>query len=826
VRLLTLTGVGGVGKTRLALALAAAVRPAFPDGVRVVDLAPVRDSALVPAEIARALGLREAGGRTAADQLRDFLPGRRLLLVLDNLEHLPAAAPDVAGLLAAGDRLKVVATSRAVLRLRGEHVFEVPPLAVPPPPIAEGAGDGRAGGPPGNAPAERPAAYPAVRLFVERARAADAAFVLTPENAPAIGEVCRRLDGLPLAIELAAARTRLLPPPALLARLEATGGLPLLTGGARDAPARQQTLRATLAWSHDLLPPGDRALFRRLAVFRGGWTLAAAEAVGGAGRDATLDGLASLVDKGLVRPADDAPADGEPRYTMLQTIQEFALERLEASGEAEATRRRHATWYVGVAERAEPLHRGGGTLGAGAAPGATGEVSRLFAAERANLRAALASLVVDGDHEAALRLAVALEAFWGEFSAAPEGVQAFRRITAAAEAVPDPSPALGSWLARAYASLAVFSGFAGFEFGESLRWAERARALADQTGDPKDAAAAHVVSGWVHLWGGDHAGGRRFAAEALATYRRLGDPPGIVRALFPYAHLLLLQGDLAAGREALEEGARLARRQGDEGTLASFLHELGSVVAHAGDDDRAQRHFEAASAARRRLDSAGLGLSLGALGMLACARGDDAAAGALLREAVADLAPRVMTGSRGLITHCWLPLEGLVVVALRAGDVRRAARLAAAGEAIARADRIANTFTMRYRSERLRRLRATALEALPPAARAAWDAALAAGTATDPEDPAGLDALLRFAQEPEAPDAPPRTKPGGPLTPRETEVLGLLVQGKTDRQIAAELVISEKTVGRHLEHVYAKLGVASRTAATARALRDHLVSPA
>jgi hypothetical protein len=227
---------------------------------------------------------------------------------------------------------------------------------------------------------------------------------------------------------------------------------------------------------------------------------------------------------------------------MLQTVQEFALEQLAASGEAEAMRRQHAAHYTDVAERAGPLLRGGGTLGAGATPGATGEVSGLFAAEHANLRAALASLLAEDDREEALRLAVTLQVFRGEFSSAPEGVQSFQRITAAAAAVPNPSPTLLSWLARAYASLAVFSGFAGFDFGESLRWAARARTLAGQAGDPKETATANFVSGWVHFMGGDPSGGRLFAAEALATYRNLGDTRGVIRALTPYAQILLLMG--------------------------------------------------------------------------------------------------------------------------------------------------------------------------------------------------------------------------------------------------------------------------------------------
>jgi predicted ATPase/DNA-binding CsgD family transcriptional regulator len=711
------------------------------------------------------------------------------------------------------------------LRLRAEHEFPVPPLALPDDALRASLRQTHPAA--GHQVLEALSRCAAVRLFVDRATAVQPHFQTTKENAPDIADLCCRLDGLPLAIELAAARGRLLPPHAMLARLEATGGLPLLTAGARDAPERQRTLRHTIAWSYDLLSPGEQALFRRLAIFQGGCTLAAAEAVCGAGRDGlldvldVLDVLASLVDQGLLRQSAGVIPDDEPRFTMLQTIQEFALEQLAASGEGEATRRRHAAYFAGMAERAGPLVSGVGALGiasAGAAP-------RSFAAEHANLRAALTALVADGDHGAALCLAVTLEDFWGEFTSAPDGLKWFRQITAAAQAVPHPSPTLQSWLVRAYACLAVFTGHVDLDHTESLAWAARARAVAASTGDPSDVAAANYVSGYAHFWADDPGGGRPFAAQALATYRSLGDPPGILRALKPYAHILLLEGQYAAGQEALEEGVRLARRHRDEGTLAGFLHELGSVVAHAGDDACAQQHFEEATAIRRRLSSANLGMSLGALGMLACARGDNATAGALLREAFADSASRVLAGSMGLSSHCALPLEALAVVALRAGDLRRAARLSTAADAMAGAGYGMCTFTIRYRIERLRQLRDTALQNLSPVTRALWDAACIAGAAFDPRDRAGLEALLRFAQEPDVaePPAPPRRGDHvNGLTPREAEVLRLVVQGKTDRQIAADLIISEKTVGHHLDHLYAKLGVPSRAAAAAHAVRAGL----
>jgi predicted ATPase/DNA-binding CsgD family transcriptional regulator len=814
VRLLTLTGSGGIGKTRLALQVAAGLLDTFEHGVFFVALDAVRDAALVASSIVQVLGVPPAPGRSPQDTLVEHLREKDLLLVLDNFEQVVAAGPDLAALVALCPRLKVLVTSREPLRVRAEHESSVPALALPDRSLVAALARGDAHGD----ALDQIAQSEAVRLFVDRARAVGAEIEVARENAPAIAEVCHRLDGLPLAIELAAARAKVLPPPALLARLAATGGLPLLTRGARDAPARQRTLRSAIAWSYELLTTEEQALFRRLVVFQGGWTLAAAEAVSGESAADVLDELASLVDKGLVRRSEDAARDGEPRYTMLQTIQEFALEQLHASGEAEATRRRHAAYCADIAERAEPMLAGVGTLGAGA----TVAPPHALAANLANFRAALAYLVAVGDHEGALGLAVTLEDLWGEFSSAPQGVESFRRIVAAAEGVPNPPPRLLSWLARAYASPAVFSAL-GFDSGEGIAWAARARTLSRQTADPRTMAAADYISALAHWWGGDAPGGAPFSARAVATYREMGDSAGILRALQVYAHILLIEGQASAAQEALEEGARLARRQEDAVALANYVHELGSVVAYTGDDDRAWAHFEEAAAIRRRLGSANLGMSLGALGMLAGARGDNATAGHLLRGALAALAPPERPLNLGLILgHGTLPLEGLAVVALRAGDLRRAARLSAAVDAMGGAGYAASTFATRYRFGRLRAMRDAELQQLSPAQHAAWETALAESAAFDPNDRAILEALLRFARAPDAVEPreePRRGKDVNGLTAREAEVLRLVTQGMTDRQIAAELVISEKTVGRHLEHVFNKLGVSSRTAA-AVAYRD------
>ena len=335
-RLVTLTGPGGTGKTRLALAVAAEALDTFPDGVWFVDLAPLTDPALVLPGIAGVLGVREAGGQPLLRTVEAFLATKRLLLVLDNFEQVLDAAPQLAELLSACPRLSMLVTSREPLQVRAEQQVPVAPLPLP--------------------PQERMlslselARVPAIDLFVQRARAIVPDFTLTEENAPAIVAICQRLDGLPLAIELAAARIRILPPQALQERLERS--LPVLTSGPRDAPARQRTLRDAIAWSHDLLEGDEPALFRRLAVFSGGWTLEAAEAV--IGNDGVLDvftGITALADKSLVRPL--ATTDPEPRFGMLETIREFGLEQLTAAGELDATRGRHAAYLVDLYRGAE-----------------------------------------------------------------------------------------------------------------------------------------------------------------------------------------------------------------------------------------------------------------------------------------------------------------------------------------------------------------------------------------------------------------------------------------------------------------------------------------
>jgi len=385
-RLLTLTGPGGVGKTRLSLQAAAAARPAFADGVAFVPLAPISDPDLVLSTIARTLDVGEAPGQAIGDTLAASLRGKRMLLVLDNFEQVLLAGTPLMALLASAPDVKALVTSRSLLHVRGERVYPVSPLTVPTPPLP---------------PLEALSQYEAVRLFIARAQDAQPDFVVTNETAPAVAEICARLDGLPLAIELAATRTRLLSPDALLARL--SNRLKVVTGGSHDLPERQQTLRAAIDWSYSLLDPGEQALFARLAVFVGGRTLEAVEAVcdadGGLPFDA-LDGVESLLDKSLLRR--EVGANGEPRLVMLETIHEYARERLFANGEATRCERTHALYYLALVEKAAP-HLDGS------------EQEVWFARleeEHDNIRAALRWARDTGENAVGLRIVAATGQFW------------------------------------------------------------------------------------------------------------------------------------------------------------------------------------------------------------------------------------------------------------------------------------------------------------------------------------------------------------------------------------------------------------------------------
>ncbi|MBA2450883.1 MAG: adenylate/guanylate cyclase domain-containing protein, partial [Chloroflexi bacterium] len=538
VRVLTLTGPGGTGKTRLSLQVAAELVDDFEDGVFFVPLAPTSDPTLVAATIAQALGLQEAEGRPLLDILKDYLRDKHPLLVLDNFEQVLEAASLVTDLLQAAPGLKVLVTSRAVLRLYGGHDFPVPPLALPDrehlPPL------------------DRMTQYEAVRLFVERARAVRPDFAVTNENAPAVAEICHRLDGLPLAIELAAARIRLLPPEAMLARMERR--LPLLTGGARDRPARQQTLRGAIAWGYDLLDEDEQTLFRRLSVFAGGFTLEAAEAVcdgDGSQRGersvddaphaplssllSPLDLIASLVDKSLVRQQE--LEGGEPRFSMLGTIREFALERLEESGEVAAMRDRHAQHYLELAGEAKVKIRG---------PAQASWLRRL-GEEHDNLQAALSRFRDRGEAEATQRMAGDLWWYWYLRSLFSEG----RSRLEEALAMGDPA---GRTSARAWATFSLGAlAHLQSDFGTAGARIEESREMFDELGERVGLAFSLIFRGQVAYSQADPVGARSLYEAGLATAREAGDPWPRGLALFFLANAAFGAGDLVQARVRAEE---------------------------------------------------------------------------------------------------------------------------------------------------------------------------------------------------------------------------------------------------------------------------------
>lgn len=649
-RWLTLTGPGGVGKTRLALQVAAQTAPHFADGAHFVSLAPISAPEMVIPTIAQAFDLRETG-RSVIEQLRDHLRSRQVLLVLDNVEQVAAAASTVAALLEACPGLHILVTSRERLRLRAEQTVPVRPLALPEPDrpssLAELAGN------------------PAVALFVARAQAVHPSFALTAANAAAVAAICIRLDGLPLAIELAAVWVRVLSPPELLHRLEHR--LDLLMGGARDQPERHQTLRAAVSWSHELLDPAEQRLFSVLGVFVGGCDLDAIEAVaataGDMGLDA-LDGVASLVDKNLLVHTDAGSPDGdqEARLAMLGTIRAYALERLAASGEAAAVRRAHAGHYLALAEATEPEVTG---------PRQRVSLDRLDT-EHDNLRAALTWALEVGEPEIALRLGAALWRFWGMRGYLSEGR---RWLAAATEGNGgDPTPAR----VRALAGLGFVSKNLG-DLTAAVRAAEEAAAVARAIADLQGLSLSLNVLGDTRLRQGEiepaHAAfleslacsraanyprgvaralsnlaeatqdrdpdaARALVTKSLGIFRDLDDLPGIAHTLGNLGGLAQRQGDLDAARGYHAEHLRIARATGTKPHIAAALQHLGAVAVLAGDADRAVAFFaESLSIWRAIGDAAGVADCIEGCGAVAAARGDIARAARLwgaaraLREA-------------------------------------------------------------------------------------------------------------------------------------------------------------------------------------------------
>ncbi|HVL25129.1 MAG TPA: tetratricopeptide repeat protein [Thermomicrobiales bacterium] len=730
VRLVTLTGVGGTGKTRLALQAAAELLETFEDGAFFVDLAPLEQPALVLPTMATALGVRESAWHSLRDALFDHLANKRLLLVLDNFEHLMLAAPTVSDLLSNCKRLKVLVTSRAPLRLRGEYEYAVPPLAVPDPRRMPSL--------------DALAAIDAVKLFVQRAVAIRPDFSLTDDNGMPVAELCARLDGIPLAIELAAARIRTLEPPALLARLDRR--LNVLTGGARDLPGRQRTLRAAIAWSHDLLTADEQVFFRRLAVFAGSGSIEAAEAVmesvGELAVD-VLDGIEALIDQSLLRRTTGP--DGEPRFAMLETLREFALERLAEAGEVDALQGAHVAWCLTLTADAEAAFRG---------PEQTRWLRRLDV-EHDNVRAVLGWAVAMDDGELCLRVVRRLWPFWHLRGYLEEGIRWIDAALAMGDqrvngdrlwtqvgagtlrfARGDFSGA-EQWYARAYAEAESIDdplatvillnnlgavAHAQGHLDSAAEWYEQSLGFARTLGEQRRYATALANLGAIAHYRGDERAAIARYDESLAIYRTLGDGVGTMDVLSNLVSVMApVPGQRDHARRLGEEALALARELGSAQGEASVLTYLAIVAETAGEAERAADLHEQSLARSREVgDRAGIAGSLGNLGAVAFDAAEVDRAVALSAESVAIFA------ELGDPDGVAFALETLSAVALAQGEPQRAARWIGAVDGLRDAVGSAVPPESRQRRERfLNRLHASLPhDALESAVAAGRDLAL------------------------------------------------------------------------------------------------------
>ncbi|MDQ7843146.1 MAG: tetratricopeptide repeat protein [Armatimonadota bacterium] len=821
IRLLTLTGAPGVGKTRLAMAAAAEVAGAYADGAVFVDLTPITDHAQVSRAVAGRLGLRPHTAQPALDLLTQVLREQHLLLVLDGFEHVVDAAPDVAVMVAAAPGLKVLVTSREPLRISWEHQLVVPPLGVP--------------------DLSRPldtavvAASPAVMLFVVRAQAVDRAFTLNPANARAVAEICVGLDGLPLALELAAAQVKTLSPEAIRDRLDHR--LTLLHRAVRDLPARHHTLRAAVGWSYSRLDPGQQALFRRLAVFVGGVPLEGAEAVCGDLQVDVLDGLASLVDRSLLQ-REEHP-EGAPRFRMLETLREFALEQLAVSGELDTVWRRHAEFYLSLVERAAPELTGR----------EQGQWLDRMEREYPNIRAALNRAREAGDAALLPRFVAALWRFWNVRGYWVEG----RTWTAAAlPLVPTDSGALrlrvlhGSsvlaWRAREYAAAAALAEETAalarrLGDGQTLAHAlrilslidrdrrelRRAQELAAQSlrlfedlQDRQGLATAARLLGLVYIETGEFRGARDLFERSLTLSRELGDDRGATWSTYGVAAVALAEGNLVQAAALGEACLRAFEARAERDGVAQALVHLGRVALARGSHGEAERLQSEALHIRRFLgDPVLIASSQRELAVIAQDAGADGRALGLYRES---LEAFERAGDRLGIARC---LEGLAVLAADNAQAHQAARLFGAADALL--DRIGvvrrpGWFPAQVRPERVTRAHSAVQREL---GAEAFSRAAAAGAGLS-VSVAVAEAMGVAVRQP-APGGPPRI---GSLTRRELEVAGLVALGLSNREIAGRLFISEHTAATHVQHILDKLDLSSRAQIAAWAVEQGIKPPA
>jgi predicted ATPase/DNA-binding CsgD family transcriptional regulator len=772
VPLLTLTGPGGVGKTRLALAMAQDVADRFADGVVLVDLAPLTDAGLLAATVARSLDLAPQPDIPITEQLTRFLRPRQTLLLFDNCEHvLIEAAMLVADWLAACPALQVLATSRAPLHVRGEHLLMVEPLPLPPPESASSL--------------TMLAQNEAVTLLVERARAVRPGFIVTEANATTVTELCRQLDGLPLAIELAAARLKILSPDALLAHM--TDRLRLLRGGARDLPARQQTMHDTIAWSYDLLAPEDRRFFRALAVFSGGWTLEAAAVVGEFALSDVIERLERLADQSLVRQLE---SEREPRFTLLETVRQFGWEQLEAHKELESVRARHARYFEQLAERAEP------DLAVGRV--ANGWFRRLDE-ERGNVRSALAWFIMRGAAEHAMLTAGALTAYWSFRSNFAEGRSWCEQALALASTDQDSAARRAALYGRAM--LASFLG----DHAAAVTAGEAMLRLAEETAAEGtvhiDLVRAHYALAFALRHQGHFTAAHEHAHVALALASELDAPD---RRAWALIQLGMIQLGTPTDNETFgEEALRLFRTLGSEWGQVNALLILASAAAKRNDSARAAALYLESLALRETIgDRWGMIDMLFHTAALAARRALYERAAELLGAAASGAAQMGYNISGRRLSS---PAATTDLVRRHLGEVAFAAAWSRGAsmtqdEAIELSRQLLCGLARPAEQERA--------VAITSAHTAAPDV-LSSDRSLSP--PGGT-----------TPHAPSPQVPSD-LTFREQEVLALLCQRLTDAEIAARLFISAKTVGKHVSNILGKLGTSNRREAAAIAVRRALV---
>jgi predicted ATPase/DNA-binding CsgD family transcriptional regulator len=811
VRLLTLTGPGGVGKTRLGLQIAAHLEQEFADGVCFVSLAPISETELVVPTIAQALGVKEVGAQPLLARLQDYLREKQMLLLLDNFEQVVSAASLLPELLTPCIQLKMLVTSRAVLHIAGEHQFSIPPLPLP--------------GPDDDPSGAAFACNEAIALFCLRAQEVTPDFQLTPGNSNAVAELCRRLDGLPLAIELAAARIKLLPPQALLTRLRQHH--PIVTSTIRDLPARQHTLHQTIKWSYDLLDDDEQTLFRYLCVFVGGCALEAAEAVCHTLHDHrrnVLEGISSLLDKSLLQQREQA--EGEPRLLLLETIRAFGQECLVESGEATRVQQAHARYFLNLAEEIE---------------------EKLFGAEQVywfdtlereheNMRAALRWFIESGKSEPALRLAGALARFWTVRGYVSEGRQWLQRALVSPGQLPlHPRAKALSWagwlaqlqndaptaellckeslelsqelfdargIALAQHRLALIQAHRG-NFAAAYALLEESVRRSREIGDTSGVAYSLMGLGNYAIGRSEPQLVRSWLEEALGLFRALENIEGIAWSLRALAHLSLIEGERAQASALAEEALALFRAMGLDDGAGLTLQLLGQVLLQQDEAERARLLF--AESHHIFKESGSQRSAAQALFLLTCVavlQENMEAARSSWEESLAIL--QALHDTSGIITA----LSTLAGVARQHGEARWAAHLWGAAERIREEHALAILPAQQARSEQSMDLARLQLGAEIFAA--AW----AEGRQMTPEQAFTArtqDALILSQEYP------------GELTLREVEVLRLLALGLTNAQIAERLVISPRTVNAHLRAIYSKLAVTSRTAATRYAIAHQII---